>query len=103
MDIEGLGDKLVEQLVDEQLIDDIADLYKLTVEQLAGLEGPKAASPFHFAQIDMALGDVESALDGFDAAFEARDNGLFYIAYGAQFDSLRDEPRFQALVERMKP
>ena len=38
MDIEGLGDKLVEQLVDEQLVNDIADLYQLSVEQLANLE-----------------------------------------------------------------
>jgi DNA ligase (NAD+) len=38
MDIEGLGDKLVEQLVDEKLVNDVADLYHLSVEQLAGLE-----------------------------------------------------------------
>jgi DNA ligase (NAD+) len=38
MDIEGLGDKLVEQLVDAQLVEDVSDLYGLTVEQLAGLE-----------------------------------------------------------------
>ena len=38
MDIEGLGDKLVEQLVDRDLVHDPADLYQLTVEQLAGLE-----------------------------------------------------------------
>ena len=38
MDIEGLGDKLVEQLVDENLVNDVADLYHLSVEQLAGLE-----------------------------------------------------------------
>lgn len=38
MDIEGLGDKLVEQLVDQELIHDVADLYSLTKEQLAGLE-----------------------------------------------------------------
>ena len=38
MDIEGLGDKLVEQLVDEGLVQNPADLYHLTVEQLAGLE-----------------------------------------------------------------
>lgn len=38
MDIDGLGDKLVEQLVDEGLVNDPADLYTLTVEQLAGLE-----------------------------------------------------------------
>jgi len=38
MDIEGLGDKLVDQLVDEQLVNDVADLYRLNVQQLAGLE-----------------------------------------------------------------
>ncbi len=38
MDIEGLGDKLVEQLVDNELVHDVSDLYALTVEQLAGLE-----------------------------------------------------------------
>ena len=38
MDIDGLGDKLVEQLVDERLVNDIADLYQLSVEQIAGLE-----------------------------------------------------------------
>jgi DNA ligase (NAD+) len=38
MDIEGLGDKLVEQLVDRELVRDPADLYRLTREQLAGLE-----------------------------------------------------------------
>ena len=38
LDIEGLGDKLVEQMVERGLIDSIADLYHLSLEQLAGLE-----------------------------------------------------------------
>ncbi len=45
MDIEGLGDKLVEQLVERELVHDPADLYHLTREQLMGLErmGEKSA------------------------------------------------------------
>ena len=45
MDIEGLGDKLIEQLVDAGLVHSPADLYALGVEQLAGLErmGEKSA------------------------------------------------------------
>lgn len=45
MDIDGLGDKLVEQLVDAELIQDPADLFELTLEQLANLErmGEKSA------------------------------------------------------------
>jgi DNA ligase (NAD+) len=38
MDIEGLGEERVMQLVGAGLISDIADLYSLTVEQLSGLE-----------------------------------------------------------------
>ena len=38
MDIEGLGEKLIEQLVDRELVKDVADLYSLTKEQLADLE-----------------------------------------------------------------
>jgi DNA ligase (NAD+) len=38
MDIEGLGDKLVEQLVDANLIHNPSDLYQLTFEQLALLD-----------------------------------------------------------------
>lgn len=38
MDIEGLGSKLIEQLVDLDRVKSPADLYTLTVEELAGLE-----------------------------------------------------------------
>src|SRR5713226_3806555 len=38
MDIEGLGEKLIDQLVDRRLVKDIADLYDLKKEELAGLE-----------------------------------------------------------------
>ncbi len=44
-DIDGLGVKLVEQLVDRGLVRDVADLYKLDAETLAGLDrmGEKSA------------------------------------------------------------
>ena len=38
MNIDGLGEKVVSQLFAEKLISDVADLYKLTKEQLLGLE-----------------------------------------------------------------
>jgi len=45
MDIDGLGEKLTSQLLDEKLINTVADLYDLTVEQLSNLErmGEKSA------------------------------------------------------------
>ncbi|MGA9057693.1 MAG: NAD-dependent DNA ligase LigA [Terriglobia bacterium] len=46
MNIDGLGDALVDQLVDKGLVRDVADLYALTQEQVANLErmGDKSAS-----------------------------------------------------------
>jgi DNA ligase (NAD+) len=38
LDIEGLGEKLIDQLVERGLVHDVADLYNLTKPQLAGLE-----------------------------------------------------------------
>lgn len=38
MDIEGLGEVLVEMLVDNKLVRDVADLYQLSVDQIAALE-----------------------------------------------------------------
>lgn len=45
LDIEGLGDKLIEQLVDEQLVTTPADIFKLDMPALVGLErmGEKSA------------------------------------------------------------
>ena len=46
MDIQGLGDKLIEQLVEKGLVNSIADIYKLTLSQLVKLErmGVKSAT-----------------------------------------------------------
>jgi DNA ligase (NAD+) len=39
MDIDGLGDAIIDQLFDKNLIADVADLYKLTKDQLIVLDG----------------------------------------------------------------
>lgn len=38
MDIEGLGEKIIDQLVDKGLVHDAGDLYRLSKEQIASLE-----------------------------------------------------------------
>ncbi|NND82497.1 MAG: NAD-dependent DNA ligase LigA [Gammaproteobacteria bacterium] len=39
LDIDGLGERIVEQLVEAGLVKDVADLYQLTAEQVLELEG----------------------------------------------------------------
>jgi DNA ligase (NAD+) len=51
LDIEGLGDKLVEQLVERELVRDLADLFTLDIPTLANLErmGSKSAAKLMLA------------------------------------------------------
>jgi len=50
MDIEGLGPAIVDQLVESGLAGDMADLYHLTVERVAGLERMGAKSATNLVQ-----------------------------------------------------
>lgn len=51
MDIKGLGDKVVDQLVDSGLVNNVAELYSLTGEKIAALErmGEKSAKKLLYA------------------------------------------------------
>ncbi len=59
MDIDGLGDKLVDQLVERGLVKDVADLYTLTEEEIAGLERMAAKSA---ANLKAALDKSKSTI-----------------------------------------
>ncbi|WP_287371717.1 NAD-dependent DNA ligase LigA [Oceanithermus sp.] len=66
MDVQGLGDKLIEQLLEKGLVKDAADLYRLGKEDLAGLErmGEKSAENL-LAQLEASKGrGLERALYG---------------------------------------
>ncbi|MFK7890008.1 MAG: NAD-dependent DNA ligase LigA, partial [Granulosicoccus sp.] len=73
MDIDGLGDKLVEQLADEKLIGNAADLYSLTVDQVKAMPrmGDKSATNLINA-IDVSK---ETTLARFIFALGIRDIG----------------------------
>jgi len=73
MDIEGLGEKLIDQLVDRKLVNDIADLYGLEKEELAALErmGDKSAQNL----IDSLTRSKRSTLARFVSALGIRHVG----------------------------
>jgi DNA ligase (NAD+) len=108
MDIEGLGEKLVAILLEQELIADFHDLYKLTVEQLAGLErmGEKSATNLVTA-IEQSkarpLASVIAALGIFHVGGEtaellARRFGSVHRLMGATEDELQAIPGIGPIV-----
>jgi len=73
MDIEGLGSKIIDQLVDVDLVKTPADLYSLTLEQLTNLErmGEKSAQNV----LDAIRASKETTLRRFLFAIGIRDVG----------------------------
>ncbi len=71
MDIEGLGEKLVDQLVEKGLVENVADFYSLTKEQLAVLER-------------MAEKSAQNIIDALEASKDTDLSRLLY-AFGIRF------------------
>lgn len=73
LDIEGLGDKLVDQLVEQELVRDPADLFALSLEQLSGLERMAEKSAQNL--LDALEKARETTLDRFLYALGIREVG----------------------------
>jgi DNA ligase (NAD+) len=106
LDIEGLGGERVAQLVDEGLVGGLADLYRLSVADLAGLDGWGERSA------EKLLGEIDDAreppLDAFLAALGIPEVGESTARNVArEFTSidalpLADDADFDAFEERLQ-
>jgi adenylate cyclase len=54
-----------------------------------------------FAAIYLGLGEKEKALDWLDVAYENQESACWLLKVDPIYDSVRNEPRFQALVEKV--
>jgi DNA ligase (NAD+) len=106
MDIDGLGEALIEQLVDRGLVRSIADLYRLRVDQLEALErmGAKSAQKI-IANIEASrLRPLPRVLNGLGIPFVGeRTAQLLAEAFG-NLDAIRHADREQLqTVEEVGP
>lgn len=72
------------------------------LEQLNSLARCRYVPRFLFANICVGLGEHDRAVDYIEQEYQARGWYLLLIGHSPQFDPLRSNPRFQALVGRMK-
>lgn len=65
-------------------------------------EGKRYISPYLTAMVHAKLGDHERALALLERAWEIRDARLLWLGVDPQFDSLRDDPRLQLVLQQTK-
>ena len=71
------------------------------IEQLKRMSAHIYVSPAKTATIYAVLGDKSTALDLLEKAYEDRDRNLVWIKVDHDYDSLRSEPRFIALLKKV--
>jgi len=74
-------------------------LHEMT--SLAESSGAPYVSPANFAYIAAGLGEKDQALAHLEQALQDRDPSLPVNLLNPEFDTLRDEPRFQALRQKL--
>jgi serine/threonine-protein kinase len=71
------------------------------IERLREMSTRRYVSPYYLAVVYAGLGEREQALDHLEKASQERFNWLAFVKVEPQFKSLRAEPRFQALAQRI--
>jgi hypothetical protein len=54
-----------------------------------------------FAMIYLGLGEKEKALDWLDKSYQDQESACWYLKVDPIYDSVRNEPRFQAILEKI--
>jgi tetratricopeptide (TPR) repeat protein len=84
---------------DDPMLIEKAEAHLRTLLDLAEVE---YICPYELATVFLALGDVDSALEWVDLAEEARSECIPYMGVDIRMDEVRDDPRFQGVMERAK-
>jgi hypothetical protein len=79
-----------------------ADEARSVLERLEVMARTTYVPPTSFAWVYLGLRDVDRAFEWLDRAVEARDQFMMPIKTYAFFDPIRDDPRFHALLRKMK-
>lgn len=70
-------------------------------DRLFGLAPERWVDPFYEAVALAGLGEIDQAMDKLELGYAERSPLMTWIRFSPWFDPLRDDPRFQALLDRM--
>ena len=69
--------------------------------KLMELSESRYVSPYDLALVHTGLGQIDDAFDFLNRAYEIHDGWMIYITVDRRWGSLRDDPRFIEIVDRV--
>ena len=82
-------------------VDERRAILKLKLDNLLQKEKRELVKPLTIASLCASIGNADLAFHYLDRTYAERDPRLTWIKSGIQWEPLRDDPRFHALVRRM--
>ena len=71
------------------------------LQELSARAADGYVSPIWFALVHLGLSELDSVFYWLNRGFEERDGSLILITASVEFDPVREDPRFKALLDRM--
>jgi serine/threonine-protein kinase len=71
------------------------------LRELEAMAKGQYVSTTAFATIHLGLNEKEEALDWLEKSYEDQEGVCWYLNVDRIYDTVRDEPRFQALIQRV--
>jgi len=72
------------------------------VDELTTLASQRYVTPYHVAYVYTGLGELDTAMDWLERAYEERGGAIYGIKGSFLFAGLRSHPRFVELLRRMR-
>ena len=79
-----------------------ADEARAVLREMEGLSKRRFVTAYGMALVHTSLGQKDEAFNWLDKAFDERSHWLVWLRLDPRWNALRGDPRFAALVERMK-
>lgn len=79
-----------------------AEAARQLLQEMSEAATKRFVTPYHFALVHAALGDVEETFASLEKAYELRDSWLAWLGVEPLFDTLRDDARYADLLRRTK-
>jgi TolB-like protein/Flp pilus assembly protein TadD len=71
------------------------------LRELENLAKHQYVSPTVFATMYLGLGEKEKCLDWLEKSYQQQDSACWYLKIDQIYDNVRNEPRFQALIQKV--
>jgi eukaryotic-like serine/threonine-protein kinase len=78
------------------------DAARAILNELVEARSQRVVSPWGIAALHASLGDVDEAFRWLDVAVDERSTGLAFLRVHPRIDSIRKDPRYRVLLERVR-